>query len=113
LYQRITVVRVFQTATVFHLINNMGHQWHLVLMMGGVALLVAGGVFFLISVGLPQYMWVVLGSGCLGSGALLLAMGVGCWLLALGQVTRLHSSKAVQREEAETFTVSDDQLMLT
>ena len=49
---------------------SVGQRWHLVLMTGGMALLVTGGVLFPISVGVPQYVWVVLGSGCLGSGFL-------------------------------------------
>jgi hypothetical protein len=68
-------------------------------------------MFFMISVGLPQIVWVVLGGLCLAIGVLLLALGIGCWLMALKTLTGGSLGwKGVHREETEAFTVnySDD-----
>ena len=69
----------------------------------GLMLMIAGGLFFLISGGFPQTTWLVLGGVCLAGGGFILALGLGFWLCALTNSpsgwSMLH-----KEEEEETFT---------
>ena len=71
----------------------------------GLTLMIAGGIFFLISVGLPQTTWLILGGVCLAVGGCILALGLGFWLCAL--TVSPSGWTVVHKEEVEAFTVAD------
>ena len=74
----------------------------LITLTGGLTLIVAGCVYFLISVGLPQSMWLALGVVCLASGGLILTFGLGC---SVGDIHTMGSGVLPKEEPAETFVM--------
>ena len=83
---------------------SASHKCIIAIMAVGLTLLIAGGIFFLISVGLPQTLWLILGGVCLAGGGLSLALGLGFWLYTL--TISPSGWTVVHREEAEAFTGS-------
>ena len=80
----------------------------------GLTFIVSGFVFFMISAGLPGYVWIILGGLCLALGAILLALGISCWFSILKTVTGEAGWQIHAKEETEAFTLesSDDACVL-
>ena len=73
----------------------------------GLSLLVSGGVFFLISAGLPHPTWLILGAVGLALGFILLTAGILHWLCAVGQWRAGVNSTTTgaTADETETFNM--------
>ena len=86
------------------------HKCVLAVITVGFSLVTSAGVFFLISAGLTDPAWKILGSLGLGLGLLLLIIGIVAWLFTIRSATRRGRWKHSSREEAEAFSVnnSDD-----
>ena len=76
----------------------------------GLTFIVAGLVFFMISAGLPDLTWMVLGGLCLALGTLVFALGVSCWFSIIKTRTGGTGWQTKHKEETEAFPVgtSDD-----
>ncbi len=86
---------------------SLDHKCMVICITCGLTLLVSGGVFFLISAGLPDPAWLVLGAVGLGVGLVLLISGIILWLSAIRWWTVEGDSRtsAAAREETETFNM--------
>ena len=77
-----------------------------ILLTGGLSLLVAGLLFFMISVGLPQNTWTVLGGVCLTLGMFIMITGITCcYYINNYKQTNTISSHLQYKDETEAFAV--------
>ena len=77
-----------------------------ILLTGGLSLLVAGLLFFMISVGLPQNTWTVLGGVCLTLGMFIMICGITCCYIHIKSIKHRDKHHVQYREETEAFTVA-------
>ena len=90
---------------------SLAQKCRLVTLTGGLTLLIAGVIFFLISLGLPRSVWLTLGGVCLGAGTLTLMLTLCCVMC------HIHGMEGndVPRDKDDTYatnTVDDANITL-
>ena len=95
------------------LFQSAEHKCTLLCMTCGLSLLVAGGVFFLISAGLPDATWTVLGAVGLALGLIFLTTGILYWLCTIGQWKAAvnRTTNGATADETETFNMYTSEMV--
>ena len=86
----------------------MEHKCAILTVTLGLSTLVAGGIFFLVSVGLHDPIWKVLGSVCFCLGALFCSCGVAGWCYVIRRAAAIGQWKSYTRDEMDIFTAMEN-----